>query len=259
VRDGRADRSASSRLIHDRATARSPSSRRPPAATPLQRCASARAAIPAWTINDEHLSLATRTCSARSDWTLSALSRPPCTLGNNALAPCRDGSLSHAWRAIRTCVVSGVHRSFRPLPTHRTWAPAPRWTESLSRLISSERRKPVWAASSSKMWLRRPSHVVRLGNRKDCFNLGARQEMHLPLVVPLAGYRVEHPPSHRSAWCRGSRVAYIFRHNIAMSRADLALAAALAEPPAQERPRWVTLERVEFNPNRRGIPKSVEI
>ena len=45
---------------------------------------------------------------------------------------------------------SGVHRSFRPLPTHRTCAPAPRWMESLSRPISSERRKPVWAASSSK-------------------------------------------------------------------------------------------------------------
>jgi hypothetical protein len=81
---------------------------------------------------------------------LSVLSRPPCALGNNALAPRRDGSLSHAWRATRTCVVSGVHPSFHPLPTHRTWAPAPRWTASLSRLISSERRKPVWAASSGR-------------------------------------------------------------------------------------------------------------
>jgi hypothetical protein len=89
-------------------------------------------------------------------------SRPaPVHVGERALAPRRDGSLSHAWRATRTCVVSGVHRSFRPLPTHRTWAPAPRWTASLSRLISSERRKPVWAASRSKVWSRRPSHVVR--------------------------------------------------------------------------------------------------
>ena len=30
------------------------------------------------------------------DWTLSALSWPPCTLGNNTLAPRRGGSLSHA-------------------------------------------------------------------------------------------------------------------------------------------------------------------
>jgi hypothetical protein len=70
---------------------------------------------------------------------------------------------SHAWRATRTCVVSGLHRSLRPLPSHRTWAPAPRWTASLSRPISSERRKPVWAASGSKVWSQRPSHVVRSG------------------------------------------------------------------------------------------------
>lgn len=62
----------------------------------------------------------------------------PCTLGNNTLASPRADSLSHALRAIRACVVSGVHRSFRPLPTHRTCAPAP--MSSLSRPISSERR-----------------------------------------------------------------------------------------------------------------------
>src|SRR5262249_16093562 len=45
-----------------------------------------------------------------------------------------------------TCV--GGQRSaplLPPLPTHRTWAPAPRWMASLSRRISSERRSPVWA------------------------------------------------------------------------------------------------------------------
>ena len=35
-------------------------------------------------------------------------------------------ALSHALRATRAWVVSGVHRSFRPLPTHRTCAPTPR-------------------------------------------------------------------------------------------------------------------------------------
>src|SRR5215472_17538844 len=93
--------------------------------------------------NDGHLSLATRTYLASSAWTLSALSRPPCTLGNNAFASYLIDSLSHALRASRACLVSGVHRSLRPLPTHRTWAPAPGCMASLSRSISSERRNPV--------------------------------------------------------------------------------------------------------------------
>ena len=99
--------------------------------------------------NDGQLSPATCTCFANSDWMLSALSRPPCTLGNKAVPPFRTGSLSHTWSARRARVVSGVVRSFRPLPTQCTCAPAPRWTASLSRLISSERRKPVWTATSS--------------------------------------------------------------------------------------------------------------
>ena len=44
----------------------------------------------------------------------------PCTLGNSADAPFLAGSRSHTWRALRTCVDRGVHRSFRPLPTHCT-------------------------------------------------------------------------------------------------------------------------------------------
>ena len=70
--------------------------------------------------NDGQLSPAARTCFASNDWTLSALSRPPCTLGNNAVAPFRAGSLSHAWRALRTMCGQRRARSFRPLPTHRT-------------------------------------------------------------------------------------------------------------------------------------------
>ena len=70
--------------------------------------------------NDAQLSPPTCTCFARSHWTLSALSRPPCTLGNKAVAPFRIGSLSHAWRACWAIVVNGVLRSFRPSPTQRT-------------------------------------------------------------------------------------------------------------------------------------------
>jgi site-specific recombinase XerC len=48
--------------------------------TPLT--AHARSALQTW-LKD--------TCLARSDWTLSALRRPPCTLGNSAFAPWRAG------------------------------------------------------------------------------------------------------------------------------------------------------------------------
>lgn len=87
----------------------------------------------------------------------------PCRLRNRAQAQRRTGSLSQVWRAIRGYLVSGVHRSFQPLLTHRTCEPAPRWMASLCKPISSERRKPAWAASNSKEWSRRPSHDVRSG------------------------------------------------------------------------------------------------
>ena len=38
---------------------------------------------------------------------------------------------------------SGVQRSLRPFPTHRTWAGAASWIDARSRLTSSLRRKPV--------------------------------------------------------------------------------------------------------------------
>jgi hypothetical protein len=48
------------------------------------------------------------------------------------------GVLSHSWRAPRACAVSGVHRSFRSFPTHRTYALVPRWTAPPSRLVSAQ-------------------------------------------------------------------------------------------------------------------------
>jgi hypothetical protein len=42
-------------------------------------------------LNDGRLSPATCTCFAGSDWTLSALRRPPCMLGNKAIPPFRTG------------------------------------------------------------------------------------------------------------------------------------------------------------------------
>lgn len=52
--------------------------------------------------------------------TPSALSLPPCVFGKRAVAPRFLGSLSQPRRACCATLVSGVLRSLRPLPTHRT-------------------------------------------------------------------------------------------------------------------------------------------
>lgn len=43
----------------------------------------------------------------------------PVHVGEQRCRSFRNRSLSHAWSAHRASVVSGVVRSFRPLPTHR--------------------------------------------------------------------------------------------------------------------------------------------
>ncbi len=83
--------------------------------------------------------------------TPSALSLPPCVFGKRAVAPRFLGSLSQPRRACCATLVSGVLRSLRPLPTHRTWAPCPSITESRSRSMISETRNPVCAASKSRV------------------------------------------------------------------------------------------------------------
>src|SRR5262249_13140749 len=64
---------------------------------------------------------------------LNAVSTEPAPVHigeQRAFDPRPVGSFSHSCKAPRACTVSGVHLSFRPLPTHRTWAPAPRWMAS---------------------------------------------------------------------------------------------------------------------------------
>ena len=49
----------------------------------------------------------------------------------------------------------------RPLPWQATWAPTPRWMSVRVSAVSSEIGSPVWTASSSRAWSRRPVQVVR--------------------------------------------------------------------------------------------------
>jgi len=49
------------------------------------------------------------------------------------------------------------------LPVQRTFAPEPSVTSAQERPVSSETRRPVWIASSSSVWSRRPIQVVASG------------------------------------------------------------------------------------------------
>ena len=59
--------------------------------------------------------------------------------------------------------MSGVQRSLRPLPTHRTCAPVPRCTSARVSAVSSETRSPVWMATARSAWSRRPTQRERSG------------------------------------------------------------------------------------------------
>jgi hypothetical protein len=52
--------------------------------------------------------------------------------------------------------VSGVDRCFRPLPVQRMWAPLPSRTSWQASPHRSETRIPVWMATVSSAWSRRP-------------------------------------------------------------------------------------------------------
>jgi hypothetical protein len=52
---------------------------------------------------------------------------------------------------VAVCVVSGVERSLRPLPRHRTYAPVPKTTALRSSWMISDSRSPVCAARWSSM------------------------------------------------------------------------------------------------------------
>src|SRR5215207_6039194 len=60
---------------------------------------------------------------------------------------------------------------------------------SLSRLISSERRKPCLGREQQQGVIAASEPCRAIGSGKNRLDLGPRQEMHLTLVVALARYR----------------------------------------------------------------------
>ena len=87
------------------------------------RGVSAHAQSPACRSETGHLLAATRVCLVRRRSTASRLRGLPCRLGNNGswASPPRSRSQTRSTAAVWT--VSGVTRSFRPLPRQRTCAP----------------------------------------------------------------------------------------------------------------------------------------
>jgi hypothetical protein len=63
---------------------------------------------------------------------------------------CLLGSASQVFSTTAVIFVSGVHLSFRPFPTHRTWAPTPSCTSSRCSPVNSDKRNPVCTATSNK-------------------------------------------------------------------------------------------------------------
>ena len=100
-------------------------------------------------------------CTIRS--TASRLRRPPRMLVNRASRSLPGRSANQERRASTLSFRSGVARSFRPLPMHRTCAPVPRTMSPQDRLISSETLRPVCSATTSRVLSRRPNHVLVSG------------------------------------------------------------------------------------------------
>ena len=72
-------------------------------------------------------------------------------------------SASQVFSTLTAWLVSGVARSLRPLPWQRTCGPAPRCASWRARPVSSDTRSPVWTASRSRAWSRRPCQVCPVG------------------------------------------------------------------------------------------------
>ena len=73
----------------------------------------------------------------------------PVRVGNSGSVGVPPRSVSHAVSVSAVSVVIGVTRCFRPFPTHRMFAAAPRVTSLMVNEISSEIRNPVCAVSTS--------------------------------------------------------------------------------------------------------------
>jgi len=82
--------------------------------------------------------------------TASGLRWPPRILGNSASLLGMRGSFIQAFRIAAVCLLKGVTRCFRPLPTTSMCAPVPRVTSSRVRPVISDTRSPVSTPSRSK-------------------------------------------------------------------------------------------------------------
>ena len=116
-----------------------------------------------FSLSDGHTSVASAVyfCTIRS--TASRLRRPPRMLVNRGSPSLPGRSVSQERSASTLSFRSGVARSFRPLPMHRTCAPVPRTMSPRDRLVSSETLRPVCNATTSKVLSRRPNHVLESG------------------------------------------------------------------------------------------------
>ncbi len=88
-------------------------------------------------------------CLATRYSTASALSRVPRAVGNNTCSSPRDGSRNHAFKTAIVDLARGVHRSLRPLPMTRRWAPVPSVASFRVSAVNSDKRSPVWTATKS--------------------------------------------------------------------------------------------------------------
>jgi hypothetical protein len=108
---------------------------------------------------------AVATCRASKPCTGSGLRALPWMLGNSFVEPRCPASLSQVWGAWRVCVVSGVQRSLRSLPRHRTCVPAPRTTTSRS----------SWTISDNRgLYARRGGAARDRSDRSSCSGLAPR-------------------------------------------------------------------------------------
>jgi hypothetical protein len=86
-----------------------------------------------------------------------------------------------------TGLFATVIRCFRPFPWQLTCAPAARWTSAHRRPISSDARKPVWAARLKSVWSRRPVQVDRSGTASSALISGSVRKVTSPLSKRLGG------------------------------------------------------------------------
>ena len=115
-------------------------------------------------------------------------------------------------------LVSGVALCLRPFPRVCTCAPVPRCTSWQRRLVSSVTRSPVWIASVSSAWSRRPIHRSRSGAARSASTSFGGEVGDDRAVEPFGRDR-DHPAI--SAACSGwRRAAY---RNIEWIAASLAL------------------------------------